>query len=280
MSGNWIKMRCDLRDHPKVVRMAAILGKDELFVVGALLAFWGWADAHSVDGRVDGVDGLVVDRVTRVDGLSQALCLIKWLSVDAKGVSIPRFEDHNSESSKERLLKNQRQARWRERKALGIVVDASTPSTNPSTIEEKRREEKSLRSRAISPPSGGKVEIPVNGHNGHDLLGERSIGKTPEAERRKNVPFKQIVACYHCILPELPKVEKLTDKRRGYIRQRWIEDLKTLDHWENFFTFVRGSPFLMGKCQGSNGRAPFRADIEWLTNPTNFTKIAEEKYHQ
>lgn len=141
MAGDWIKMRADLFTHPKVFAIASKLDKDELFVVGALLAFWGWAHAHAVDGRVDGATSHLVDKVTRVNGLAGALIDVGWLEVDAVGVSIPRFEVHNSDSAKERALKNERQSRWREKKrAEDVDAKPSTgASTRPSTREEKRR---------------------------------------------------------------------------------------------------------------------------------------------
>ena len=67
---------------------------------------------------------------------------------------------------------------------------------------------------------------------------------------------------------------------RARIRQRWREDLPSLEHWENFFAFVRDSRFLMGKSAPNGNRPPFVADLEWLTRPSNFAKIAEEKYHR
>ncbi|WP_316655464.1 hypothetical protein [Ralstonia condita] len=133
-------MRTDLFTHPKVFKIAQMLGKDELYAVGALFAFWSWVDKHVVDGHVDGATSQLVDRATRVDGLSAALISVGWMSVSDEGISIPEFEEHNGDSAKERSLKNQRQARWRARKADGLV-DAS-PSTEASTREEKRREEK------------------------------------------------------------------------------------------------------------------------------------------
>ncbi len=91
-------------------------------------------------------------------------------------------------------------------------------------------------------------------------------------------PIQKIIDLYHEKLPELPKVKKRTKTRDGYIKQRWREDLPKLDNWDNFFTHVRQSKFLMGKTQGSNGKPPFIADLEWLTKPANFAKIAEGKY--
>lgn len=92
-------------------------------------------------------------------------------------------------------------------------------------------------------------------------------------------PIQKIVELYHAKLPTLPKVEKITKAREGFLRQRWREDLTDLSHWENFFEFVATSPFLMGRADATNGRPPFRADLEWLTRPANYAKIAENKYH-
>ena len=93
------------------------------------------------------------------------------------------------------------------------------------------------------------------------------------------VPIQKIVELYHQLLPQLPRCMKLTKKRIGYIQQRWREDMPELKNWENFFAHVSKSEFLTGKSRPINGHPVFRADIEWLCNPTNFTKIAEGKYH-
>ena len=93
------------------------------------------------------------------------------------------------------------------------------------------------------------------------------------------VPIQKIVELYHQLLPQLPRCMKLTKKRIGYIQQRWREDMPELKNWENFFSHVSKSEFLTGKSRPINGHPVFRADIEWLCNPTNFTKIAEGKYH-
>lgn len=101
------------------------------------------------------------------------------------------------------------------------------------------------------------------------------IGKPP----RKSVPVKKIVDLYHEILPELPRFEKLTKTREGLIRQRWLEDLPDLEEWREYFEYIRASPFLMGKIDPGPGKKIFRADLEWITRPSNFAKIAERKYH-
>lgn len=102
---------------------------------------------------------------------------------------------------------------------------------------------------------------------------------TSPSPKADPVPFTKIVELYHEKLPELSKVEKLTTTRKGYIRQRWIEDLPDIEHWTNYFDYVRQSDFLMGKTQPNGDRRPFRCSLEWLTKPANFAKVSEEAYH-
>jgi hypothetical protein len=112
-------------------------------------------------------------------------------------------------------------------------------------------------------------------------LGIKAETPKPQAKVVK-VPFQSILDLYHEILcPPLPRCEVLTAKRQGQIRQRWQDEkdgLPNLDEWRNFFQHVKASPFLTGQV-ASKDRRPFRADIEWLTNATNYAKIAEGKYH-
>lgn len=89
----------------------------------------------------------------------------------------------------------------------------------------------------------------------------------------------QVINLYHEKLPTLPRVQKVTKTREGLIRQRIREDMQTAEQWENYFDHVANSDFLMGKTQPTNGRPPFRADLEWLCRPANLAKVAEDKYH-
>jgi len=100
-------------------------------------------------------------------------------------------------------------------------------------------------------------------------------------------PYRKIVDLYHQILPELPAVQVLSEKRKKQIRARWLSSVgtqtkthcSTLDFWERYFNYVRTKcPFLMGQGQVSPGRTTFFADLEWLTNASNFIKVIERRY--
>jgi len=156
-------------------------------------------------------------------------------------------------------------------KAFEEALAKPCPKAMPN--QEQEQEQEQIKERGYA--SGDISPNP----NGHDLLGEKPAEVTKA--KRSIVPVQRIVDLYHAKLcPPLPTVEKITPKREGQIRQRWLQDLPDFEAWSAYFDDVLASPFLMGKVPGREGRPPFRADLEWLTNPTHFTAIAEGKYHR
>lgn len=109
-----------------------------------------------------------------------------------------------------------------------------------------------------------------------------------QGSRMPPCPYDRIVTLYHEILPELPRVATLTSKRRSWITARWRSVCTTekvasqadgLDLFRGYFSLVRKSPFLMGLKQPGKGHSrTFKADLEWLMNESNFTKVVEGKY--
>ena len=93
-------------------------------------------------------------------------------------------------------------------------------------------------------------------------------------------PHEAIRDLYHDILPELRQCRALTDARKGYLKQRWLDKPGAdLGKWRVYFEYVRESDFLMGRKPGHDGKPPFQADLEWLVRPANFAKVIEGKYH-
>lgn len=116
------------------------------------------------------------------------------------------------------------------------------------------------------------------------LKTDRSCDSTIEREREKELscPCEAIVDLYHVILPELPRVRVLSQKRRSWLNARWGEKHNSqnglrsnqVEYWADFFKYVRKSDFLMGNVK------KFRADLEWLIKKENFIKVIEGRYHQ
>jgi len=114
-----------------------------------------------------------------------------------------------------------------------------------------------------------------------DLLKDKFEPVKINSPRTKKfvVPYEDIVALYHDILHESPRIESLTPKRKGYIKSLWIDDLPEMKNWANFFRYVAKSDFLMGKSPKIEGRTRFTPNLEWITKPENFLKILEKSYH-
>jgi hypothetical protein len=157
MAGDWIKMRMNLRTHPKVVRIASALKADKFRIVGGLHAVWSLADEHTEDGSLPGYTLAALDDSIGWPGFSAAMKNVEWLIEEPQRLVLPRFDEHNGASAKRRAQDAERKRNDRKTSA----PDADTKRTR----EEKKREELTLT--PSSPPSG------KNGANGNGKHVER-----------------------------------------------------------------------------------------------------------
>jgi len=143
MAGDWIKMRCDLRSHPKVVTLSSRIQRDIFATIGGLHSVWCVFDAHSDDGTLHGYTLEMMDSIAGFPGLSAGMVSVGWLVQDGEKLTCPRFDSHNSKSAKKRCETTERKRR--ERKAQDChanVTQMSRKECDKSvTREEKRREE-------------------------------------------------------------------------------------------------------------------------------------------
>ena len=113
MAGDWIKMRTNLWDDPRVSNLCDLTGCNEAAVVGGLYWLWATADDHSADGELHGLTLAAIARKTGVPNLGAALCQIGWIEEIDGGVRIVRFDDHNGTSAKKRAQTGKRVANHR-----------------------------------------------------------------------------------------------------------------------------------------------------------------------
>jgi hypothetical protein len=108
MSADWIKMRSNLWDDPRVAALCDACDCGEAVAIGALYWLWAAADQHSEDGMLPGMTSRQIDRKTGVPGFAQAVEVIGWLELSAEGARIVRFEEHNGASAKRRSSESRR----------------------------------------------------------------------------------------------------------------------------------------------------------------------------
>ena len=163
MAGDWIKMRGNLWDDPRVGRLVDMTDTSEAAVVGGLYWLWSTADQHTEDGVMPGLSLKQIDRKTGIPGLGQALCDIGWLADHPEGVRIIKFEEHNGQSAKRRASDAQRKANVRNvsaSEADNERTDGDDSQTDCGAREreekEKRREEEKAKAKASAAPKPRK----------------------------------------------------------------------------------------------------------------------------
>lgn len=96
----------------------------------------------------------------------------------------------------------------------------------------------------------------------------------PAKPKKPDVDCDFILRLYHDRCPSLPKVLKLSDKRKMKIRVRFEEMRFDYETLQQVFDKAEASSFM----RGDNNRG-WRADFDWIfNNSTNWLKILEGKY--
>lgn len=156
MAGDWIKMRSNLWDDPRVARLVDLTDSSEAAVIGGLYWLWATADQHTADGFMPGLSCRQIDRKTGVQGLGQALVDIGWIEADADGVSIVNFEDHNGASAKKRAQTAKRVANHRSGNASETPLNESSNAPSVTGALAREREEKEEELPPNPPCQGGE----------------------------------------------------------------------------------------------------------------------------
>ncbi len=162
MAGDWIKMRGNLWDDPRVAKLCDLTGQSEAAIIGGLYWLWATADQHTEDGCMPGLTLRQIDRKTGIQGFGAGLCAIGWLRDDEQGVVLAKFEEHNGTSAKRRCTDAQRKANSRNVSASYADIPPTAYGQEAPSLgarEEKRREEKDL-GRATS---GSAPEVDTEG---------------------------------------------------------------------------------------------------------------------
>jgi hypothetical protein len=149
MSGDWIKMRMDLRRHPKVVRIASALDADRYRVIGGLLAVWAVFDEQTEDGLLEGYTPKAMDEEIGWPGFSAAMISVGWLRFDPEnGLSMPEFDEHNGQSAKRRATEAKRKRKEREAES----ADGPKTDRKPSARDaDKKRPREEVEKKGTSP---------------------------------------------------------------------------------------------------------------------------------
>lgn len=285
MSGDWIKMRNNLWDDPRVSRLCDLTNQKEATVIGGLYWLWASADEHTEDGYMPGLTVQGIDRKIGVKGFGAALVAVRWLSEESDGARITNFSDHNGTSAKRRCTDAQRKANVRSSSAFDADIPPTDDGGNAPNLgarEEKRREEKKEQEKATSDEVAGA----------RPAADPRALALVTTPKPPKTVPdcpHLAVLALWAEVLPALPQhdVQQWRGTRADHLRARWREtavakgwatEADGLLYLRRLFGYVGQSPFLTGRTP-SRDRRPFAVELAWLVKPENWAKTVEGKYH-
>ena len=186
MSGDWIKMRGNLWDDPRVSALVDATDSSEAAVVGALYWLWASADQHSEDGVMPGLSVRQIDRKTGVPGFAAALETIGWIEVLDAGIRIVRFDEHNGQSAKRRGEDAKRKAAVRSvsaPKADKTRTDSGqVPELEKEKEKEKELDQKQDQKRAPAAPTPADLFPDVDPDHLRDWVAARKAKRLPLTE--------------------------------------------------------------------------------------------------
>ncbi len=158
MAGEWIKVRTNLWNDPRVSQLCDQTKSPEAMIVGGLYWLWATADEHTETGLMPGLSVGAIDRKTGITGFGAALVDIGWVLDTPAGIILARFDEHNGASAKQRAQTAKRVANSRN---SGNVTQQSEIGNAPTVTgalprEEKRREEKKVETTTSDTTEGSK----------------------------------------------------------------------------------------------------------------------------
>lgn len=109
------------------------------------------------------------------------------------------------------------------------------------------------------------------------------VGQQNLTDEHPECPHQEIIKIFHSELPMLTRIRDWTPARAQLLRARWASktEYQDLDWWKQFFVYIREKcPFLTGTATNGNGKRSWQADLPWILQQKNFTKIVEGGYEQ
>ena len=239
MAGDWIKMRSNLWDDPRVTRLCDLTEQNEATIIGGLYWLWATADQHTEDGHMPGLSVAGIDRKTGVKGFGAALLEIGWISDTPGGVTIARFDEHNGSSAKRRCMEAQRKANSRKLSASDADTSRTEGGQNPPNCGAREREEKE---KSKHPPIPPKTGGDVSAKKGKSAVAFKTFLADCKAAGEQPIPDGDPVLAYaaQAGIPD----EFLELHWREFVDRYKLPDAKRYKNWRSVFRkSVRGNWF-------------------------------------
>lgn len=159
---------------------------------------------------------------------------------------------------------------------MGSVEINTTDSVKTDTrTSNKNKEIEHINTIRENSPSDDFSLEPVS---------EDSTSQKIQSSNPLSCPYEELATLYNQVLgQDLGECRKLSPARKTALRSLWNECIKDKDfndkdgglsYFKRYFTFVRNTPFLVGK------ETAWKANFDWILKNNNYIKICEGFYNR
>lgn len=160
--------------------------------------------------------------------------------------------------------------------ALQVPMPETRPEMPPATA-------------TATPATATQTPLPI--HQTPEVKKEEPNGSTSSESTLPACPHDALIAIYHEVLPELPKVRLATADRQKALRKtwRWVLTSTRADgerrattadqarEWfRDYFARARANDFLMGRTQRHGEHAGWRCDLDFLLTDRGLKHVIEK----
>ncbi len=248
----WIESHQELRNHPKVFALAAMLNGDPAHIVGHLHCLWWWCMDYAVDGNVTKYSPTQIAYAAGwkadPEAFHEALMQCGWIDRENGGRWIHDWLDFCGEIVKKRI----------ERKA------EKKQKTNDIKRQTAESVGKTAEFSAELPPTVPYLTVP------NQTIKTNTNQASPVAEPEFGV--SALMNLWNSKAHQnLPKVQILNKSRETHAKARLLA-FPDPAFWTNIIQKINDSQFLTGQSTS------WKCDFDWILNPSNLTKILEGNY--
>ena len=312
----WIKLRIDMFDDEKIKIIQSMPEGDALLVVWIrLIALAGKCNAKGlvlVDDEFPYTDemlSVIFNKPLATIKLAlKTFEQFRMVERTVKGIYIMNFEKHQNIEGMEKIRKQNRIRKQRERekrnsllleKKTGIgqdsinenggvteeVTDMSRDVTDEVTkmsrdMSRDVTDEVTKMSRDVTQQNKNKNKEYINIYSNEYRLSD-STDESDTQMQKKNISYRQIMDDYNMTCIDLPKIQTISEERRRKIRtlmngmdkDKILADKTVYERLHAIFHYAHDSDFLSGRTGRWKG-----CSFDWLIDKKNALKVIEGTY--
>ncbi len=185
---------------------------------------------------------------------------------------LDKWQESKGNKSKNGALGNLK--RWNVDLYNEVVTDKMSieDAVNIAKSRKAIPSDRNLSQRVANIAVNDNVNVSVNVNDNVNDIKENNTTTSNEVEAEESFDFKKLKAWFNN-LEGLPKVRSISESRKKGIKSLIKNHGFNKSDITEGFKLASNSDFL----KGDNDRE-FKADFDWLINPTNLTKVLENKY--